>query len=167
MAKSFVPLFDMFGKLSNQKSISNWIGSSIRNCTKTRSSQWSSTMMTRFKSTRNKRWRKSENLDADKLLASSLQSLDHVKKLEVLQGQFFSSFSAQHRSVSSRQVSMISKNHSVISCERRPMATVSWLPLMWRCFSRTCKRNAKNNNVQRSCLQTIVNFKVEQEDDLL
>ncbi|CAF3695987.1 unnamed protein product [Adineta steineri] len=29
---------------------------------------------------------KSENLDADKLLASSLQKLDHVKKLEVLQG---------------------------------------------------------------------------------
>lgn len=35
---------------------------------------------------------KSENLDADKLLASSLQNLDHVKKLEVLQGQFFHLF---------------------------------------------------------------------------
>ena len=30
---------------------------------------------------------KSENLDADKLLANSLQKLDHVKKLEVLQGR--------------------------------------------------------------------------------
>lgn len=30
---------------------------------------------------------KSENLDADKLLANSLQKLDHVKKLEVLQGK--------------------------------------------------------------------------------
>ena len=29
---------------------------------------------------------KSENLDGDKLLASSLQKLDHVKKLEVLHG---------------------------------------------------------------------------------
>lgn len=29
---------------------------------------------------------KSENLDADKLLANSLQKLDHVRKLEVLQG---------------------------------------------------------------------------------
>lgn len=29
---------------------------------------------------------KSENLDADKLLANSLQKLDHVKKLEVLHG---------------------------------------------------------------------------------
>ena len=30
---------------------------------------------------------KSENLDGDKLLADSLQKLDHVKKLEVLQGK--------------------------------------------------------------------------------
>ncbi len=30
---------------------------------------------------------KSENLDADKLLANSLQKLDHVKKLEVLHGK--------------------------------------------------------------------------------
>ena len=30
---------------------------------------------------------KSENLDGDKLLADSLQKLDHVKKLEVLQGE--------------------------------------------------------------------------------
>jgi hypothetical protein len=30
---------------------------------------------------------KSENLDPDKLLADSLQRLDHVKKLEVLQGK--------------------------------------------------------------------------------
>ena len=29
---------------------------------------------------------KSENLDGDKLLADSLKGLDHVKKLEVLQG---------------------------------------------------------------------------------
>lgn len=30
---------------------------------------------------------KTENLDADKLLTDSLQKLDHVKKLEVLQGK--------------------------------------------------------------------------------
>ena len=34
---------------------------------------------------------KSENLDADKLLADSLQKLDHVKKLEVLHGRRVSS----------------------------------------------------------------------------
>ena len=35
---------------------------------------------------------KSENLDADKLLANSLQQLDHVKKLEVLHGNWTLNF---------------------------------------------------------------------------
>lgn len=55
---------------------------------------------------------KTENLDADKLLTDSLQKLDHVKKLEVLQGKNrkFSLFIGKLNNNLNFKVFMILKN---------------------------------------------------------